>query len=91
MGSFISSHKMFCGSNNNDKTKNTTKICHKCSEIIDDTSYIICVRCKITLHSECEETYGNKYYTICPGCNNRGSLGKVQGTPISTFKKGCSF
>jgi hypothetical protein len=79
MGSFISAHKMFCGSNN------STKICHKCSKIIEDTSYIICVRCKISLHSECEETYGNKYCTICPGCNNPGSLGTLQGTPISTF------
>jgi hypothetical protein len=82
MGSFISAHKMFGNSNNNDKTNNSTKICYKCSKIIDESRYDICVRCKITLHSECEETYGHKYYTICPHCDRCGSLGTVQGAPL---------
>jgi hypothetical protein len=88
MGSFISAHKMFCDSNNNDKINNSTKICYKCSKKIHETSYIICVRCKITLHSDYLEKYGNKIYTICPCCDICGSLGMLQGIPLSTIKKG---
>jgi hypothetical protein len=44
---------------------------------IDDATYIICVRCKIALHNSCEETYGHKYYTICPRCDRGGSLGTM--------------
>jgi len=82
MGSFISSHKMFYDSNNSDKTNDSTKKCYKCSKIIDETSYVICVRCTITLHNECEASSGHKYYTICPHCDRCGSLGTIQGTRI---------
>ena len=77
MGSFISSHNMF-----GNKTNNSTKVCFKCSKIIDETSYVICVRCKIHLHCECEASSGHKYYTICPSCDRCGSLGTLQGTPL---------
>jgi len=78
MGSFISAHTMFTGYNE----KNKHRTCYSCSKKIDDRSFIICVRCKIALHNDCEESYGNKYYTVCPNpvCNKehpRGSLGKM--------------
>jgi hypothetical protein len=56
---------------------NTVKKCYKCLQKIDDATYIICVRCKIALHNSCEETYGHKYYTICPRCDRGGSLGTM--------------
>jgi hypothetical protein len=73
MGSFISAHTMFTGYNE----KNKHRTCYSCSKKIDDISFIICVRCKIALHNDCEESYGNKYYTVCPGCDKRGSLGTM--------------
>lgn len=45
---------------------------------IDENNYIICVRCKIALHNNCEASYGNKYYTMCPRCERYGSLGTIQ-------------
>ena len=73
MGSFISAHMMFHNKNviNNEK-------CFSCSKIIDDKTYIICVRCKIALHNDCEACYGHKYYTVCPRCDRCGSLGIMQ-------------
>ena len=78
MGSFISAHSMFTGKNE----RNKHRICYSCSKKIDDKTFIICVICKITLHKDCEETYGNKYYTICPNpvCNKEhpcGTLGMM--------------
>ena len=73
MGSFISAHKMiWC---NNEKNKH--RICYTCLKIIDDKTYIICVRCKIALHNDCETSYGHKYYTVCPRCDRGGSLGTM--------------
>jgi hypothetical protein len=72
MGSFISAHMMF----NNKNVKNN-KICYKCLKIIDDKTYIICVRCKIALHNDCEASYGHKYYSVCPRCDRCGSLGTM--------------
>jgi uncharacterized paraquat-inducible protein A len=72
MGSFISAHTMF---SNNYNSNNNNKICFKCSKIIEDKTYIICVRCKIALHETCEKTYGFNYYTVCPHCDRCGSLG----------------
>ena len=63
MGSFISAHSMFTGKNERNE-ENKHRICYSCSKKIDDKTFIICVRCKITLHKDCEETYGNKYYTV---------------------------
>ena len=80
MGSFISAHNMFNG--NNEKNKHRT--CYCCSKKIDDKTFIICVRCKIALHknNDCEASYVNKYYTICPNpiCNKKypcGTLGTM--------------
>jgi len=78
MGSFISALATFSG--NNESNKHRT--CYCCSKKIDDKTFIICVRCKIALHNDCEESYGNKYYTVCPNpvCNKehpRGTLGKM--------------
>ena len=73
MGSFISAHSMFTGKNE----RNKHRICYSCSKKIDDKTFIICVRCKITLHKDCEETYGNKYWTVCPRCDSCGSLGTM--------------
>ena len=76
MGSYISTHNLFCRSDNGNNIKNT-KICYKCSNIINESSYVICVRCKIALHDSCEASYGNKYWTICPRCDRCGSLGTI--------------
>jgi len=73
MGSFISAHTMFTGYNE----QNKHRICYSCSKKIDDRSFIICVRCKIALHNYCEESYGYKYYTVCPRCDRCGSLGTM--------------
>jgi hypothetical protein len=78
MGSFISANMMFYNTN----VKNN-KQCFKCSKIIDDKTYIICVRCKISLHNECEESYGHKYYTHCPRCDRYGSLGTIHSQYIA--------
>jgi len=73
MGSFISAHKMiWC---NNEKSKN--RICYTCSKQIQDKTFIICVRCQISLHNKCEQSYGHKYYTVCPRCDRGGSLGTM--------------
>ena len=72
MGSFISANMMFCN-----KNVNNNKICYTCSKNIDDKTYIICVRCKIALHNDCEVSYGHKYYTVCPRCDRCGSLGTM--------------
>jgi hypothetical protein len=72
MGSFISSSIM-C--RNTNVTNN--KKCYTCSKSIDDKTYIICVRCKIALHNDCEVSYGNKYFTVCPQCDRCGSLGTI--------------
>jgi hypothetical protein len=72
MGSFISAHNMF--TSNNDIVN---KKCFKCSKKITDNTYIICVRCKINLHNNCEESYGHKYFTTCPRCDRCGSLGTM--------------
>jgi hypothetical protein len=74
MGSFISAHSMFSCNINSNKDR----ICYTCSKKIDENSFIICVRCKIALHNNCETSYGNKYFTVCPRCNRCGSLGKLQ-------------
>jgi hypothetical protein len=73
MGSFISAHNMFSG--NNESNKHRT--CYCCSKKIDDKTFIICVRCKIALHNDCEASYGHKYYTVCPRCDRGGSLGTM--------------
>ena len=70
MGSFVSTLSIFKCNNNNKK-------CYTCSKIIDDKTYIICVRCKIALHNDCEASYGNKYNTMCPHCQRSGSLGTM--------------
>jgi hypothetical protein len=75
MGSFISTDNIFANNKNN-------KQCFKCSKIIDDRTYIICVRCKIALHNECEESYGHKYYTHCPHCDRCGSLGTLHANNL---------
>jgi hypothetical protein len=80
MGSFISAHNMF--TSNNDAVSNK-KACFKCSKKITDATYIICVRCKIALHNNCEETYGNKYWTVCPRCDRCGSLGTMHSPKMS--------
>ena len=72
MGSFISANMMF-----HNKTEKNDKKCFTCSKMIHDKTYIICVRCKIALHNDCESSYGHKYYTICPRCDRGGSLGKL--------------
>jgi hypothetical protein len=77
MGSFISSYKIFnC---NNQSNKNRT--CYCCSKLIEDKTYIICVRCKIALHNDCEESYrcssNIQYSTVCPRCDRCGSLGTM--------------
>jgi hypothetical protein len=79
MGSFISAHSMFTGKNERNKQheQNENRICFTCSKKIDDKSFVICVRCKIVLHNNCEETYGNKYYCVCPRCDKVGSLGTM--------------
>jgi hypothetical protein len=74
MGSFISANMMFANTSSSNKNN---KKCFKCSKIIDAKTYIICVRCKIALHNECEEYYGHKYYTQCPRCDRYGSLGTL--------------
>ena len=72
MGSFVSTLGMFnCNNNNNNKK------CYTCSKLIEDKTYIICVRCKIALHNDCEASYGNKYSTVCPRCDRCGSLGTM--------------
>jgi len=73
MGSFISAHTMFTGNFNSNKHR----ICYCCLKKIDDKTFIICVRCKIALHNNCEESYGNKYNTMCPRCERCGSLGTM--------------
>ena len=73
MGSFISSHSIFSYNFNSNKDR----ICYTCSKNIDDKTYIICVRCKIALHNDCEASYGNKYFTVCPRCDRCGSLGTM--------------
>jgi hypothetical protein len=73
MGSFISSHNMFSYNNQDNKHR----ICYCCLKKIDDKSFIICVRCKIALHNNCEVSYGNKYNTMCPRCERYGSLGTI--------------
>jgi hypothetical protein len=84
MGSFISAHSMFTGKNesNERNEQNKDRICYSCSEKINVKTFIICVRCKIALHKDCEESYGHKYYTICPNpvCNKEhpcGTLGMM--------------
>jgi len=86
MGSFISAHSMFTGKNeSNERNKqNKDRICYSCSKKINDKTFIICVRCKIALHknNDCEASYVNKYYTICPNpiCNKEhpcGTLGTM--------------
>ncbi len=74
MGSFISANMMF---DNKNVTNNKKCKCYTCSKKIDDKTYIICVRCEIALHNECEASYGHKYYTVCPRCDRGGSLGTM--------------
>jgi hypothetical protein len=84
MGSFISAHNMFVTGDGVKNAKNM-KICYKCSKIINENIYIICVRCKISLHELCEASYyGDKYWTICPRCDSCGSLGTIHGAPLTT-------
>jgi hypothetical protein len=71
MGSFISSHNMYTG-------KYFEKSCYICNKNISDTSYVICVRCKIRLHDNCQEIHcANDNYCVCPKCQQIGSLGSV--------------
>ena len=52
--------------------------CFICNKRINTENYIKCVRCNITLHNDCEETYRNiKKYCQCPGCKRIGSLGTI--------------
>ena len=71
--------------NRNDENKNVKiKTCYKCSKKINETSYVICVRCNISLHEYCEASYGYKYYTVCPRCDRCGSLGTIHIRPLIT-------
>jgi len=79
MGSFISAHNMFANTSSSNKNN---KKCFKCSKIIDDKTYIICVRCKIALHENCEKSYGHNYFTVCPRCDSCGSLGTMHAQNI---------
>lgn len=52
------------------------KICLICWENIENYKWTKCLRCNITLHDICEETYRNqKGYCKCPHCQRIGSLG----------------
>lgn len=56
------------------------KSCYICNKNISDNSYVICVRCKIRLHDNCQEIHNNnKNYCICPNpaCQKVGSLGSI--------------
>jgi hypothetical protein len=73
MGSFISAHNMFTSN----IKPNKHRICYICTKNINDNVFVICVRCKISLHNNCEASYGNKYCTTCPRCERYGSLGTI--------------
>lgn len=50
--------------------------CNICDEKIN-SSCTTCIRCKIYLHAVCAEKYrGKKFFTTCPNCLRKGTLGK---------------
>lgn len=58
--------------------------CFICSSEIKEREFVVCVRCNIKLHNECEvNTRQNKYYTQCPNCHRCGSLGCKTASPNS--------
>jgi len=53
--------------------------CLICWEQINIRELTKCVRCNISLHHLCEETYrGDKGYCKCPHCQRIGSLGSLR-------------
>ena len=52
------------------------KICLICWENINNNKWTKCIKCNITLHDRCEETYrGELLYCKCPHCQRIGTLG----------------
>ena len=55
------------------------KLCFYCEENFSNlelSTKVSCIRCKIDMHKECYEKNKDKSlnHTICPNCNNVGSL-----------------
>jgi hypothetical protein len=73
MGSFISSHNMYL-------CTFFGKSCYYCKQKITVNNYVICVRCKIKLHDECEtKCTADRSHCLCPNpaCKKVGSLGSI--------------
>ncbi len=56
------------------------QICYHCNENFsykEKNQSVSCHRCKIRMHNECYQSNKDKAltYTVCPNCNNVGSLG----------------
>ena len=52
--------------------------CLICWENINTQAWCKCVKCNITLHNLCEETYrGEKGYCECPHCRRVGTIGRL--------------
>ena len=50
--------------------------CLICWDNINTQTWCKCVKCNITLHNLCEETYrGEKGYCECPHCRRVGTIG----------------
>jgi hypothetical protein len=59
-----------------DNETNRNNVCYICRKTIEIEELVICVRCNIKLHSNCENIYShNRNYCKCPKCNKVGSLG----------------
>jgi len=51
--------------------------CFICWEKIESIDKVTCIRCNISLHASCEETYRNintRQYCKCPHCQQIGTL-----------------
>jgi hypothetical protein len=73
MGNYLSFMKHRYDNESN-ATRNS--VCYICRKNIEIDELVICMRCNIRLHSNCENIYRhNKNYCKCPNCNKVGSLG----------------
>ena len=69
-----------CPNNCQEDDKVDNKSCLICWNKIVDKIWVKCVRCNITLHTQCCDTDGkiiNRTYCLCPHCRRVGSLGTM--------------
>jgi hypothetical protein len=71
MGQYLSGLR-----NKYDNESQQNNKCHICKKQIELEELIICTRCNIKLHCECEDAIRDgRAYCKCPNCNRIGSLG----------------